>query len=168
MKCAEESIAQLIAVLTEELKVHENLVEIAQKMNDAIKRREIRDVQQQTQRYDVLVGRLEELEEQRLAACDAFAETGGQRHLTLTAIISTLKMEPQRGELSKLRSLLKEKLMALSRLNTANHILLEASLTIIAKNFELMLRTREKFQGYGHGGAATSRIVTRNFLNKIA
>jgi|GEM_PF-936952 len=170
MAVPEETITQLVAVLEDEVQAHENLVETAQRLNDAIKRKDVKDVQAQTQRYDSFIGRVEELEEQRLALCDAYAQasTGDRRHMTLAAIIASLSDETLRGRVSALRASIREKIMTLSRLNTANQILLEASLAGIAKSFEIMLRSREKFQGYGNGGVPTPRTTTRNILNKIA
>ena len=169
MKNPDESISLLIKILSDELQVHQSLIDAAKGMNEAIRSKDLKNLQAYTARYDALIGRLDDLEEQRLEACDSYAKAHTEhKHLTLIALLSLHTSEPQHSELVKIRSSIKDKIVELTKLNTSNHILLEASLAIIAKNFEIILKTQEKFQGYGYGGAPTLRNINRNFLNKIA
>jgi flagellar biosynthesis/type III secretory pathway chaperone len=170
MNNTEGLIKQLITIIAEELQTHDKLVETARNMNTAIKKKEVREVQHLTQTYDALAGRIEELEELRLKSCDDYAAalTGKQQHMTLVNVIATVTDEQLKNELGSLRANIKDRITALTRLNTSNQILLEASLAMIAKNFELMLSARAKFKGYGHGGQMDSRNISRNIVNKIA
>lgn len=169
MNNKEELIKKISSVISDEMQVHESLVIAAQHMNDSIKRRAVKELQQYTNHYDSLIGRMEELEERRLEVSDAYAKNiCNKNHMPLTAIISTIENDADKNTLQNMRIKIKENISILTRLNTANRILLEAALSAITKNFEIMLKTREKFQGYGNSGTVSSRNISRNLLNKIA
>ncbi len=165
----EELTQQLAEALSDEIRVHTELVETAEQMREAIKRKDLHDVQQTTSHYDTRVGRIEDIEERRLAVCDSLCEALGKakRHLNLSGIIGALPPDT-RTSLAQLRSQLKDKISQLSRLNTSNNILLEASLAAVAKSFEVMARSHQRLDGYGRTGTPASKTVSRNIVNKIA
>jgi len=163
----EDLLPRLENLLAKQIEAHDNVLETGKKMNAALKQKQLEEIQRLNMNYDAYVGRIEEFEEQRLAVCDEIAKTMDKRHVNIATIIEVLN-EDQRGTLTRYRSLLKEKIGQISRINTSNFILLEASLAAISKNVEVIARSQEKYQGYGQGGVKASRKVSRSIINKIA
>ncbi|MBD3393022.1 MAG: hypothetical protein GF418_13015 [Chitinivibrionales bacterium] len=167
MSAREELITQLEELLAEELRAHVGLAETGKQMREAITRKDVAAVQQLTGRYDSFVGRVEDLEERRLAICDQLAQAMGRRHVNIASVIATLPQD-KRGALTSMRSALRDKISEVSKANVANRILLEATLHALDKNVEIMVRSQSKLQGYGQSGAASSQSAPRSILNKMA
>lgn len=156
-------------VLEQELKVHEELISTAQSITAAIKQKEVEKVHSLTDRYDSYIGKIEDLEEKRLAVCDALAGLCGKdtRHLTIINVIS-LVPENRRKALIDIKTALKEKIGILTKLNTMNQILLQEGLQRVAMHFQLLAKSQTSLGGYKQGGQIDSRPVRQNIVNKTA
>jgi len=160
---------QLVEILTEELRVHSELLQSAQSMNDAVKSSDLSAIRNTTERYDTLSGQMEELEERRLGICRLVASLPGigRHHLTLRDIIA-LVPSPLKGTLTQLRNSLRRNIMELSSLNTENNILLDESLTAITKSFEVVSVRTTAPSGYKRSGNAGPTTTVKHLINKTA
>ncbi|MBD3317863.1 MAG: hypothetical protein GF344_18925 [Chitinivibrionales bacterium] len=163
------SLSELKNILTSELKVYDELIGTAGEMNDALKGRDIEAVRSFTLNYDNGFVKIESLEERRLAIADMVRESVGLpgRHLTLQQIADVVNRE-DREELLALRTELKRRIAALSRINVSNRILLEESLAGMAKNVELMTATQKSAPVYGQKGTIAREPLRTNIVNRTA
>ncbi len=157
------------AILRDELRLHRDLLRAAQDMGEAIKSKEIGAVQSLTGRYDELVGEIEQLEEQRLAACDQFAAEHDlpQRHVSLRMVLSRTASS-SRENMRDLQKALKEIINDLTRVNMANRILMEESLRAFSKTVELRATASVRKNGYGRTGALDTKPIVRPMVNQKA
>ncbi len=160
---------ELQSILTDELNIHTNLVTIAEEMNSAIKGKDVVKVQRYTAQFDACIGQIEVLEIKRLELCDGIAQVfkPKNRHLNLQSIIALMPEDKQKI-ISKTRASLKSKINDLVKINISNQLLLNESLLVIGKNFELVTRFQNKLAGYKHTGAMDKEPVRKNIVNQIA
>jgi hypothetical protein len=165
----EQFFKELNGVLHEELNRYGQLLTTAQSMNIAIKTGTIDTVKNLTEMYDSIFVLIEALETKRLELCDAITAACKPecRHLNLQNIIQ-LSPSGMQPEFTTMRKELKEKIKALSALNTSNQILLSESLRIIGKNFELLAVSVNKLAGYKKSGAMDTGMPHKNLVNQIA
>ncbi len=165
----EKETEKLIEILTEELRVHADLLRFARAMNDAIKTSDLSLIGSATERYDALSGQMEDLEERRLEVCRRIAARPDIRrhHLTLRDIIA-LASDPRKSKLTQLRNSLRSSIMELTGLNTENNILLKESLTAITRSFEVVSVRTTAPSGYRKGGNAGPTTTVRHLINKTA
>lgn len=165
----EKLFEELKKVLTEELTIHVSIVDTAQSINDALKRKNVTQVRSLTEMYDSYAGQIEACETKRLEVCDAIIQERNPalRHLNLQNIIQLLPAHEQEGFV-EVRLALKEKLRELASINTSNQILLSESLRVIAKNFELVAQVRNKLAGYKKTGIMDNAVTHKSIVNHIA
>lgn len=164
----EAHISELYELLENERTVHEQLCELARAMNGALKANKAAEVQTISARYDELVCRLEQLEENRVVICDAVAKTlnAGSRHLTLPKVIEALP-EERRGAFVELRARLRERMRELARINTSNQVLLNEALTDISRTVEMLAVSRNTFTPYQRG-KKQQEAARRPLFNRVA
>ncbi len=164
-----KEIDRLTEILTEELRVQSDLLQSAQKMNDAIKSSDLSLIGNATERYDTLSGQMEDLEERRLGVCREIAALPhvGRHHLTLRDIIGLIT-GPKKSTLIDLRNTLRKNIMELTRLNTENNILLRESLSAITKSFEVVSVRTSAGAGYKRSGSAGPTTTVKHLINKTA
>ncbi len=160
---------ELKKVLSDEVEIHNSLVKTAQDMNKFIKEKDIAAIQRLTALFDAYSGQIESKENRRLEICDNLTKKikPENRHTNLNAIISLLP-ENQRKVFTEIRNSLKAKISELSKLNTSNRILLNESLEVIAKNFDLIMQFQNKLAGYKQSGTMDKTPVRRNIVNQTA
>lgn len=165
----EKQYEELKSVLADELSIHSDLVKTAEKMNAAIKKKDVDTVKILTARYDEYIGQIETLENKRLELCDGITKAlkPQNRHMNLKSIIAMMPKEQQKP-FSDIGTSMKKKINELSRLNTSNQILLNESLTAIGKKFELITQFQNKLAGYKQSGTIDKEQVRRNIINHIA
>ena len=165
----EKQFDELKTILTDELTIHNEVVKTASALNDAIKEKNVDAVQMLTARYDTYIGQIEMLEVRRLELCDAIARAlkPQSNHMNLQNLIA-LMPEELRKPFAELRKSLKSKIDELVRINTSNQLLLNESLEVIKKNFDLVSQFQNKFAGYKQSGTMDKTTVKKNILNQIA
>ena len=165
----EKQFDELKTILTDELKIHNEVVKTASELNDAIKEKNVDAVQMLTAGYDTYIGQIELLEVRRLEFCDAIAKAlkPQNNHMNLQNLIAIMPKELQKP-FSELRTSLKSKVSELLRINTSNQLLLNESLEGIKKNFDLVSQLQNRFAGYKQSGARDKTPVKKNLLNQIA
>ncbi len=165
----ETLLKQLQSILDRILLFQDQLLSFAQKMNDAIVGREIDMIQKYTAQYDETTLHVEELEEKRLALCE---EIGRQanfagRSMKMRDIIS-IASPALRDCFVEQHKKLKEKVCLLTRLNTANKVLLEQNLENVTFNVELRFSSMNDSGGYKRGGTRETSVHRRNMVNHTA
>jgi flagellar biosynthesis/type III secretory pathway chaperone len=162
-------VSELKSILTAETAIYDELIESAARMNEALKSRDVEAVRSFTVSYDNGFVKIESLEERRLAIADMLKESLGlsARHVTLLQVAEAL-VARERDELVALRAALRKRIAELSRLNVANRILLEESLSAMAKNLELVMTTRKDAAVYGQGGTLAREPLRRSIVNHTA
>lgn len=165
----EKQFDELKSILADELTIHNEVVKTASEMNDAIKEKKVDSVQMFAARYDTYIGQIETLEVRRLELCDAIARAlkPQSHHMNLQNLITIMPKELQES-FSELRTSLKSKIDELVRINTSNQLLLNESLEVIKKNFDLVSQFQNKFAGYKQSGTMDKTTVKKNILNQIA
>ncbi len=160
---------ELKTVLSDELNIHTNCVNIAADMNTAIKQKEVDKVQRLTGQFDVLIGQIEMLEVRRLELCDDITRAfkPQNRHMNLQGIIALIP-EKDKKPFSEIRTSLKEKINELSKVNTSNRLLLHESISVIGKNFEMITESQNRLAGYKQTGTMEKKLVRKNIVNHIA
>jgi flagellar biosynthesis/type III secretory pathway chaperone len=163
----EQNVKQLKAILTQQSTIHDELNKAADMMLQALKRRDVEQIQQLTATYDQFSEQIAELEEKRLAVCDSLAKIFGDSgtHLTLAMIIERLD-NPAAAELAQIRTGLKAKIRRLSRLTQINQILLQDGLQGAAVSFELYAHATKRFLNYKQGGKKLLDQTSRALFNK--
>jgi flagellar biosynthesis/type III secretory pathway chaperone len=164
----EALIKNLETILDSELVLHEQLLEAAQTMNDAIKKEDLAGVRKTAGKHDELTCQIEAIEEKRLTANDALSRhLGVAHHANLFRIIELLPANLS-AKLSDLRTRLKRTMGELKKTTTSNQILLNESLYTIAKTFELIDRVTAKPTGYKYRGQKAPATINRTIINTIA
>ena len=165
----EKQFDELKTILADELTIHNEVVKTASELNNAIKEKKVDSVQMLTARYDTYIGQIEMLEVRRLELCDAIARAlkPQNHHMNLQNLIAIMPEDLQEA-FSELRKSLKSKIDELVRINTSNQLLLNESLEVIKKNFDLVSQFQNKFAGYKQSGTMDKTTVKKNILNQIA
>lgn len=165
----EKQFKELQTILAEELTIHNQLVATATEMNNAIKDKNVDTVQTLTAKYDIYIGQVEMLEVRRLELCDNMAKAlkPERHHMNLQNLIAIMPKEQQKS-FSELRKSLKSKIDKLVRINTSNQLLLNESLDVIKKNFDLVSQIQNKFAGYKQTGTMDKKSVKKSIVNQIA
>jgi flagellar biosynthesis/type III secretory pathway chaperone len=159
---------RLKTVLDKELALHAHLLETAQALNEALKKRAVDEVHKVSLHYDETTMQIERLEEQRLLLSDALAKHYGESgHVNLRTLIALMPAD-KRPEFEELQRNMKLKIGELTRINTSNKILLEASLSTIARTVEMMTLTENKLAGYKSLGQKDTKPIQRALFNQIA
>ncbi len=158
----------LKTVLTDELTLHSELVNAAEKMNHAIKEKNVEAVHSMTGIYDSIIGQIDTLEAKRLEICDGIAQKGNppKKHMTLQSALTLLSKKEQEPFFD-LRKALKDKVNSLSRINTANELMLNETLLAVSKKFELITHFEVKKGSYKNTGTMDTATVRRNIVNQI-
>jgi FlgN protein. len=164
----EQLVKGLETVLENELVIHEQLLEAARTMNQAIKAEDLAGVKKAARKHDELTCQIEALEEKRLTANDALAlHLGVKNHATLTRLIDNLPAD-HKTKLSKLKTDLKRVIWEFKRINSSNQILLTESLRTVAKVFEFIDCAMGKLSGYKFQGKKSPIMITRTIINTVA
>ena len=165
----DKQFEELKYILTDELKIHNELVKIAGEMSNAIKEKNVDLVQMLTGKYDTIIGQVEFIEARRLELCDRIAKTvkPENHHMNLINLIKIMPKEEQKP-FTELRASLKGKIDELVKINTSNRLLLNESLMAIKKNFELFSQFQNKFNGYKKSGTMDKKTVKRTIVNQTA
>jgi flagellar biosynthesis/type III secretory pathway chaperone len=164
----ERPIKELETILENELVLHEQLLEAARAMNHAIKAEDLAGVKKAAGKHDELTCQIEGLEEKRLTANDKLAlNLGAPGHVNLFRIIELLPKNLS-AKLFDVRSKLKHTMSELKKTTTSNQILLNESLFIIAKTFELIDTASGKSTGYKYQGKKAPAKIKRTIINTIA
>ncbi|MDD5673486.1 MAG: flagellar protein FlgN [Chitinivibrionales bacterium] len=166
----DNELEKLIALLTQLYAVHNQLLEIGTAMNCAIKARNLPEIQRMLHHFDTAAGKVQELEEERLACCDTLAASIGgglRRHLTLTALLDLLPQGQARTRLADLRRDLKAAINALTKINVSNRILLNEGIQYIGMTVALASHLHIKFTNYKTGGAKTGGPRQSNLINRV-
>lgn len=160
---------ELKSILADEVTIHNEVVKTASELNRAIKEKKVDLVQMLTARYDTYIGQIEILEVRRLELCDNITKAlkPQNHHMNLQNIIAIMPKESQKS-FSELRKSLKSKIDELVRINTSNQILLNESLEVIKKNFEMVSQFQNKFAGYKQTGTMDKKTVKKSIVNQIA
>jgi uncharacterized coiled-coil protein SlyX len=165
----ETRLDELIRVLEEERRIHEQLLDAARSMNGALRERKHSAIAGCCVRHDTLIFQIEQLEEKRLSLCDALGQSlaivGG--HFNLSDVIAALPAD-QRMPLVKLQRQLKSLIGELTKVNTSNHILLHDALLGIEKAVARALAARTPVTGYQNIMTKKSPVKPRPIFNRIA
>jgi FlgN protein. len=164
----EALIKDLETILENELALHEQLLEAALTMNNAIKKEDLATVRKTAGKHDELTCQIEALEEKRLTANDKLARhLGAENHVNLFRIIELLPRNLS-AKLADLRTRLKRTMAELKKTTTSNQILLNESLYTIAKTFELLGSVTAKSSGYKYQGKKAPAKINRTIINTVA
>jgi hypothetical protein len=162
------NIVELEKILENELALHERLLCATRSMNTALKKEAVGDVRAANREYDDCTCQIETVEEKRLSASDALAQSRGLApHANLSRIMESIPAA-DRGKLPHLRDKLRAALVEIRKTNAANRILLIESLRTIAKTFEFISLASEKFHGYKQLGKKCSSKIDRPIINTVA
>lgn len=158
----------LVDVLERQCRCHEQLVQAARAMNDALKRGDVAAVRGATALYDTIMQESGELEEKRLELCDRVAAhlVPPRTHVTIAAIMESCSagMATQLGGMrERLRTLIHE----LQSVVASNEVMLQEGLHAIDKRFELMATGHKKFTGYQSRGTMETPTVNLSILNRV-
>jgi hypothetical protein len=161
-------IKDLETVLENELVLHEQLLGAALAMNLAIKAEDLAGVKKAAARHDELTCQIECLEEKRLTANDNLAlGLGASGHVNLFRIVELLPKNLS-AKLADVRSKLKRTMAELKKTTISNQILLNESLYVISKTFELIDSAAGKSTGYKYQGKKAPVKINRTIINTIA
>lgn len=165
----ESIFEELKIVLHSELTIHNNLIKIAEKMNEAIKQKQVEEVQTLTGQYDEYLGQIELQEQKRQQICTNLVQkTATQENpLNLVGIIKSIPQEYQKS-FQLVREALKKSISQLFKINTSNQILLNESLLAIKNKFSLVTQFQNKLSGYQGNGSVANDQIRRNIVNQIA
>jgi flagellar biosynthesis/type III secretory pathway chaperone len=159
---------ELEKVLKTELEIHERLLDTARSMNEAIKTEQLFEVQAANRQYDELTCQIEALEEKRLEISDKItANFGLKGRLNLAR---TIELFPAKNKqrLAEAGKKLRVAVCRLRKTNASNRILLQESLYVISKTFELISAASHKFKGYKQLGKKDSSKINRTIINTVA
>jgi len=165
----ENETRELQSILEKQLGLHNDLIKIAENMNNAIKENDISKIHTLTSQFDEYVVQIEELENIRLELCDKIAEVSKSesKHLNLQQIIQLLPKKSA-GPFMQIKIELKKKMFVLNKINSSNQILLNESLLLIKKEFEFMTQVQNRLSGYGQNGKIETKTIRRSIVNHIA
>jgi flagellar biosynthesis/type III secretory pathway chaperone len=137
-------------------------------MNEAIKTEQLDEVQAANRLYDALTCQIEKLEENRLEISDKIAvHFGLTRHLNLAGTLALFPLTHKR-RIAEAGKNLRSVIIKLHKINASNRILLQESLFIIAKTFEVISAASYKFKGYKQLGKKDSSKINRTIINTVA
>ncbi|MFW6253742.1 MAG: flagellar export chaperone FlgN [Chitinivibrionales bacterium] len=165
----EQLLKQLQSLLDRLILLHDQLLRSAGQMNEAVQSRDLEKIHKCTHSYDETTVHIEELEEKRTALCreiSMHAKPAGRR-LSMQDIIE-LASPPQQETFSSQHRTLKEKITALTRINTANKVFLEQSLETVTFNVELRFSAANQSCGYKRSGTHETARRPRGMLNRTA
>jgi DNA repair exonuclease SbcCD ATPase subunit len=153
MNSIEGNFEELTAILSNEYKAHEQLLEAASQMNDAIKESDITQLQKRSSYLDNQVAMIEQLEQQRNDCCKTLSRALGieRASVKLATLISNAP-EQCREKLSSLHDALKKIITTISTVNVSNRVLLEEGLELVRNRLALIANPIDRFTQYRQGG----------------
>jgi hypothetical protein len=140
---------ELYSILKIENDIHENLLDIAIKLNKSIKDDDLLLIQQYTIQHDEVICNLEKIEERRQSVCQLIQSSLNlnTKALKLNSIIDKTPSD-LKTDLRNIHSSLKNKIEHLASITTSNNILLESALKIVNKTFSFIQQSQNRFQPY--------------------
>jgi hypothetical protein len=144
---------ELVGLLTQENEIHQNLIDLAQDINDSAKGKDIETLQRKSAMFDDHICGLEKAEERRVDVCgrlrNLFSDTVPSGRMA--SLIE--QSEPQvRTRLKELRSQLMERVTKLKALNTSNVVLFREALSGISASVNMIKTAATPKVGYRHKG----------------
>jgi len=145
------------------------MIATARFLNEAVRGQNVERVHTCTLAYDTLAGRLEELENRRIALCRSFAQIClGTETTVKLATIESAAEGPFRKLIGDLGTNLRRGVADLTKLATENRILLEAHINGITHNVETLCQKQNHLANYRFTGAKDMTPLRRNLLNQTA
>jgi hypothetical protein len=158
---------ELEKILKNELSLHNLLLEAAIAMKNAIKKENMDEIAAASKQYDKLTCQIEIQEEKRLEITDKIV-----RHFKLKNRINLIKtialLPAEYGQrLDIIRTKLKSTICELHKINASNSILLQESLYVISKSFEIFSIASQKLNGYKRQGKKDYVKINQPIFNQV-
>jgi flagellar biosynthesis/type III secretory pathway chaperone len=149
------------------LSLHNLLLEAAIAMKNAIKKENMDEIAAANKHYDKLTCQIEIQEEKRLEITDKIV-----RHFKLKNRINLVKtialLPAEYGQrLAIIRTKLKSTICELHKTNASNSILLQESLYVISKSFEIFSIASQKLNGYKRQGKKDYVKINGPIFNQV-
>jgi len=160
---------ELADVLAHETAVQRDLLAAAIAMNEAVKLHNDEKVRALTGLFDTLSGQMEDLEAQRIELCRNFART--TLHTDVTVKLATIVASAPEGlsaRITECGQKLKSGVMELARLTTETRVFIEAHLSGISNNVQLLCQHANKLNNYRFSGTVDPSPVRRTLVNRTA
>ncbi|MFH1739672.1 MAG: flagellar protein FlgN [bacterium] len=152
------SVKTLIAILKEEIILHEDLLNLKQKERPCLASGAVGELEKVTSELNVLVEKIRKLEDQRREEMVRWAEFVGCKpsHITLRMIAQ--RLSPEEGEtLIGIGERLKALVIAVRDENNMNQLLLRRSLRLLNEEVKLFTNSEESNISYTSTGAVTHK-----------
>lgn len=162
-------LEQLENILNAESDLHCDLLQTAKLLNEAIRSKNLDQIQKHTLTYDELVYKVQNLEEKRIeCATDLCIILGIKGEAPKMNSLLEKVSEDWRRKLITVQKTLKNQISELSKINDSNNILLQESILFISKNILMFQQASTRNYRYGEKGKATSSHLGRNLINRVA
>jgi hypothetical protein len=149
----EKQLEELELLLSQELDLHNSLLNVTKEFNGAIKENNLDLIRKKTTEQDEHICSIERLEESRKECCKSIL---GQLNSTIfnakfTYILERLP-DNWKTKLMKLHASLKSVIQELTSINTSNRILLEEADRMIGKTLAYFTQSRTTLYSYSQQG----------------
>ncbi|MDR2577286.1 MAG: flagellar protein FlgN [Chitinispirillales bacterium] len=144
---------ELLGLLTQENDIHQNLINIAQDINNCARGNDVDGLQRKSSIFDDHICGLEKAEERRLDVCGRLQNILSDKAPSGRMISLIEQCEPGlRERLKEARASLMERVSKLKALNTSNVVFFREALGGISASIEMVKASAAPKTGYRHKG----------------